>query len=89
MSHDYLWRYKREIHFELRKTSFKRSLAFTLQMLAEGIECATEGLHISPVFYTCPTPNFDCDGDDNVRQIKMIYSVSMFLTTQTFSESCA
>lgn len=38
MSHDYLWRYKREIHFELRKTSFKRSLAFTLQMLPEGIE---------------------------------------------------
>ena len=38
MSYEYLWRYKREIHFELRKTLFKRSLAFTLQMLAEGIE---------------------------------------------------
>ena len=37
MSHDYLWWYEREIHFELRKTSFKRSLAFTLQMLADGI----------------------------------------------------
>ena len=40
-------------------------------------------------FYTCSAPNFDCDGDDNVRQIRMIYSVSMFLTTQTFSESYA
>ena len=34
MSHVYLRRFKREGHFELRKTSFKRSLAFSLQMLA-------------------------------------------------------
>ena len=34
MSHVYLRRFKREVHFELRTTSFKRSLAFSLQILA-------------------------------------------------------
>ena len=34
MSHVYVRRFKREVHFELRKTSFKRLLAFFLQMLA-------------------------------------------------------
>ena len=34
MAHNHVLPIKTEIHFKLRKTFFKRSLAFSLQMLA-------------------------------------------------------
>lgn len=37
MAHNHVLPIKTEIHFKLRKTFFKRSLAFSLQMLAVNL----------------------------------------------------